>query len=711
MERRDVPSADGGEISGALADPAGAAPRIAGAESPRLKHAALLLFVVYAVAWTSFLGYLWASHPGLHHGDSFSDANVLSGGRNFDRFGIGLNYGLPTHRATPAPGRPAAPYTHYPPGPEWIHQALKAGGLHQLWQFRLVAVAAAGLALALLFVVVTQLTRRHVVALLAAFFYSWSAPFAQYADSLHQHAYMQLTLFAFFAAWLAYERAQTRRARRLWLALAGLAAFVDLWLTFEHVLFVPIFALARTLLVGRRRDLRGLVLVGCMPILVLALRIGHNSLALGGVQAACRDMFAAARYRAAPTEEPLAASALLECWRTRLGGSALRRDHHDVEFAYPLLRSYVWLPAALLGMALVCTGHWKRQASARRGVGSAVVLLVAGAAWSVAMRNHVVPHRHTIMLLLPGLALLLASLTAAGLRLWCSAPRRALRRLVGPALAGIVLVGFGLHLRRSVALNFVYPFDNKVHHMVAERCQRLEGLSRAADGCLRDARRIYFLYGMYPELAYQIGRPYEFYSAELPAQLDADEVVWIEYWSDTERQLAWQAFRRCGFPDMPSPPNEYSLAFWGRPRDELTTDIPYEGACRLARLRWSSTLDGESWLLQALYCLPESAAEPSELTHTTALVAADGSLGQVFDWQFGWGMREGRAVIACSYIPKSAFVPGARLRLGLWSSAENRALKPDVEHAVLPPNAAWDSDHDAFYWDPAPTRSPAPPKP
>lgn len=57
----------------------------------------------------SVLAAIWVRYPGLQHGDSFSDANVLNASRNFEAAGFAALWGLPYHRATWSPDRPGAP--------------------------------------------------------------------------------------------------------------------------------------------------------------------------------------------------------------------------------------------------------------------------------------------------------------------------------------------------------------------------------------------------------------------------------------------------------------------------------------------------------------------------------------------------------------------------------------------------------------------------
>ena len=669
-----------------------------------LERTALVGFLVYWLVWMSVLAYIWTSHPELHHGDSFSDANVLNAGRNFDAYGLGLNYGLSTHWATHSPERPAAPYTHYPPGPEWILQGLKACGLHTLSQFRAAALVASGLALLLLLFVFARLTGSYVIAALAAFFYSFSAPFAQYADSLHQFAYAQLTLALFLILWLAYERARAPLARKVWLFLAALVFCVDLWLTFEHIAFVPVFVLGRVLFVGRRRDWRGLVTVALVPVVMVGLRLAHNSVALGGVQTALQDIVGAARFRAALDHQTLTAEDMLKTWQARLGAVGLPVSNYNMEFMYPVQKRGLQLPIALLAAMLLCTWHRPAQGGMRRALGQAILLLLAGGVWLVAMRNHALVHRHVILQLLPGLALLLASLVGCGLLQWWDSPGRAPRRWVGPILAAVVVLGFASQIRESQALNFLADLEPNVRVLVKQRQTGAAVMARAAAGALRDVRRMYFIPGEYPVLANQVGCPYALVNGALPLPLGENEAIWIELWSDTEKQLAAEAFAHFGFPDRLSPPCEVSIVFRAAGNPGTAVDVRYEDGCTISRLRCVPTLDGDSWLVQMLVACPaDQTLDLDTVMPSVTPLAADGSAGADYTTRLAWGLPVNGGVVVRFVIPDSQVPAGTRLRVNLWDSVHERYLNADTAQSQLPPDATWAPSGSAFIWSPFPS--------
>lgn len=671
----------------------GAAPPAAGsAAETRRARAATRAFLVYWLAWMLLLAWVWSRHADVTHGDSYSDANVLNAARNYERCGFAHHAGLPVNEATCSPVDPARPYTHYPPGPEWLHLGLRVLGVHALGHFRLVSLAASAVALLLLVHLLTRLSGSRVLAVVAAVFYSWSLPFSQYADSLHQHAWSQLTAFGALAAWLAYEEAPTRRARAVWLTGAALVFFLDLWLTFEHILFVPIFVLGRTLLVGRRRDRLGLAVLLFTPLLVLAVRILHNSLALGGLSAAAHDLLGAATHRGG-LDGSFSWTALLEVWRARLGGSDLPPGNHNAAVAYPLLNDWVFWPALTLTGLLVWGRREPATRATRRGLAGAALLLLAGGAWLVVLPNHALVHPHLIQRLLPGLALLLAILALSGF----AQARGPLRRWLGRLAAVVLCGGFVAHMRVAAPLNLLVELDGPAAEAARLR-EAQPGMIRAAGQTyFADVRRVYFAWS-YPDIAYWLDRPYVF--CTLPDELAPDELAWVVRWSDTDNQFMRTALRRFGLPDSFASPHHGSLVFSAAAQPPAI-DVPYAGLGHLTLLRCVRTLDGGAWLVQTLHELapdlpPERFANAVE---QLALVTAAGDVARTDEMRFSWGVRDDDRLYLWHTLDAACVPPGARLRLGLLAWDTQQPITPDHITATLPPGATWDAN-DTFICPP-----------
>jgi len=673
-----------------------------------VERAATVSFLVLGALWMGILGFIWVNNPELHHGDSYSDANVLNAARNFDRAGFRRLRGLLYHDATWTPERPGTPYTHYPPGPEWVHEALKTLGLRDLSAFRLASIVVSSIALLLFFHVASKLTESRTVAALASFFYACSPAFASLADSLHMHAYAQLTLFVCLAAWLAYELASAPMARRTWLTLAAFAYFCDLWMTFEHIVMIPLFAAGRLLLNKGRATRSGLLAILGAGSLALCTRVVHNSVGLGGLGPALRDLGGVATYRAGLSDTLRhqnflrSAATLVEVWSMRLGWTAVEPVHHDAQLAYPVLARAPLLLAGALGIVVLCMRAGRSAIPVRRGIANGLLLLLVGGAWFLAMSNHSKSHRHIVMLLTPGFALVLGAFAGAGLQQIWSARRGAPIRWVGPLLTSALVFAFAWPMRGSIALNQIASLDQKVRALVERRREATRVLARAGNGPLRQVERLHVSGEKYPELVYHLGLPYEFVrpATKVPT-ISPSSVCWVEYWSDAEKALAWQAMERWGFPDVLSEPYDLSLVFWGRGTTSYDTDVRWENGVRLLGLRSARSLDGASVVIQALLDVPEDLL--SELNLLVHFVHALDTAQEVIyksDLNFEWTPRREGRILAIHRLPAAKLPEPLKFRVGLWSSKLMRNLKAVNESPRLPPGATWNADRSWYVWEP-----------
>ncbi|MCZ6698948.1 MAG: hypothetical protein O7D94_08480, partial [Planctomycetota bacterium] len=280
----------------------------------RQERSCTIAFLVFWAAWTGVLAYTWTRFPDLHHGDYLSDGNVLHSGINYDAHGLRENWGLPSYLDVGASGEKPRFDTHYPALPYWLLQVCKAAGCESLSSFRAVAVGVSAVASLLGMILMTLLTRSRLIGALSGFFYMYNCAFAGYADALHQFAYGQLALFAVLLFWIGYERGSSPGRRGLALAMAAVFFFIDGWITFEHMAFVPIFAAGRWFWLRQRRLLTGCIVIGLVPVAVLASRVSHNAMALGGFEQAIGDFRNAASYRGGHSDEDLTWSKVADTW-------------------------------------------------------------------------------------------------------------------------------------------------------------------------------------------------------------------------------------------------------------------------------------------------------------------------------------------------------------------------------------------------------------
>ncbi len=577
--------------------------------------------------------------------------------------------------------------------------SLRALGLHELWHFRAVSIAFAGIALLLWWAIVRSVTKSNCIALLACFFYSFSASFTEYSDSLHQHTVMQLTFMGCLVSWLAYESAATPARRRIWLTVACVLFFVDLWISFEHILFIPGVIALRTVIVGFRQKWLGALLVGSLPLLVIGLRLGHNALALGGINAAMSDLFGSAKYRSDGDGQAITAAKVANAWWQRLGAKEEGSDEYDPAMSFPVFRPRTAITIAALFILLIAAWDRSELYNVRRAFGFAILLLACGSLWFIAMRGHALVHRHVVMLLVPGLSLLVASLTAFGFWQWSNFPKKAPVRFLGPALSSLLIVWFVRDIRHSRAGTLLFQTNTTIAAQLAESRRAGEMRSLAGKSTLANVERIYFVGDMYPVFPYQVGRPFLFKN-DLPDALAQNEAVWIEYWTPQERAAAEKALSRFGPPDVFSFSSS-SLVFQQKNVTEtVTTDITYDLGIKLVQMRFAETLDQQSWVAQTILEVPP-AVRLDMLIGVVLVQDSEGKPKKLFDYALSSAMPRGARTVVSQIIPKKVVDAQAIFRFAFWYSSENRELKPvDPANAKLPQNSIWDEAKTGILWRP-----------
>lgn len=465
---------------------------------------------------------------------------------------------------------------------------------------------------------------------------------------------------------------------------------------------IPLFAAGRLLAPGWRRELRGLMLVGLAGVAALGTRLTHNSLALGGVRRAVDDLAVVAQYRSGHNAEQFSFGELARVWRTRLGRDRIRPGDYSAEMAYPALTPTVRWTSGVLAVVLLCVWHAATSAPLRRVLGNGLLLLFAGGAWLLAMRNHAFIHRHIVLLLMPGLALLFAGLAAAGLQQWWFGQRAAPVRWIPPLVAIIFVGSFAAEMRKSVALNQVVALEPRVHAEVLKRRLASQLRQQAGRSGLANVERLYFAGSEQPEAAWEIGRPYQFGDLELPAVIGSRDAVWIDPWSQEEQALARQAYARFGFPDVFASPLDVPLLFRLHQDPGLTVDIDYHGLCRLVRLRCARTLDGAAWVLQSVWNLPDPAINPA-VTPSVVAEFTDPLHGSFkCEVPLTDGLPVDGAVLLNHRLPAHPGLRPARLRIAVYDAHTRSPLAPtDSSRATLPPGATWDPDAGVLVW-PAP---------
>jgi ADP-heptose:LPS heptosyltransferase len=231
--------------------------------------------------------------PRLNWGDSGSDYNVMSSGRNF------AQYGFLKLRLTPIlidaaylkmPDDRAFIYTHYPQLPDLMNGMLRAAfGLRELPQFRLVALAFAFASLFFAYRLMEWYWSKRTAQIGLALWVV-NPIWIQHADYLHHAPYG----FFFGLGSVYFLVRYLREARRGFLVASGLFLFVTFTASYDWWFFAPLLLALAT--IGHYRTVLSWRVVGTLSLLAvfglggLVFKFGTNAWALGGVSDLIRDL-------------------------------------------------------------------------------------------------------------------------------------------------------------------------------------------------------------------------------------------------------------------------------------------------------------------------------------------------------------------------------------------------------------------------------------
>ncbi|HEV8449378.1 MAG TPA: glycosyltransferase family 39 protein [Gemmatimonadaceae bacterium] len=313
--------------------------------SPRRQSFAWLrehLGVVCAAAVFVYCAIHAFDPPRLNWGDPGSDYNVMTAGRNFQRYGF-LKLHLTPHLLDAASMTPADRvliYTHYPQLPDLVNGVERTVfGMSELAQFRLVALC---FSFGALF---------FVYALVAGY---WSKPTAecalalwvvnplwiQHADYLH-HA----PLAFFFGAGCVYFLTRHLRAKgrpTRYAVLAGVFLFLAFLSSYDFWFLVPLLLAAVTIAHHRGVNLAGLRLLatlGLCAVAAILFKWGTNAWALGGIHGWLADL----RYQ---VTERSTNDAVKTAYESGIAPTAFGRIERYFSILF-LVVTAAWLVAAL----------------------------------------------------------------------------------------------------------------------------------------------------------------------------------------------------------------------------------------------------------------------------------------------------------------------------------------------------------------------------
>ena len=244
-----------------------------------------ILFLFIAVPRITF--------PDLEHGDEYADANILTSGQNFVKFGFikchFLSFlGQQMHHVDGA-----YCYTHYPPLNDIINGALRViFRTDSLVFFRVVALFFSFLSIVFWFFFIKRLTNSYMMSWLAAVFYMTNPAFIYGMDALHQCSYAEalrsMTLYFFARACDA-----SAQKKQLFILIVGALLFLESLLTFEYIIYFALFFILFKYFfkTGDKFPSRKVVLsFACVPAAAFALHVLQNAWYFGSFSQAFQDL-------------------------------------------------------------------------------------------------------------------------------------------------------------------------------------------------------------------------------------------------------------------------------------------------------------------------------------------------------------------------------------------------------------------------------------
>jgi ADP-heptose:LPS heptosyltransferase len=229
--------------------------------------------------------------PRLNWGDSASDYNVMTSGRNFAKYGF-LHLRLTPFVLDPAymtNADSAMVYTHYPQLPDLMNGLERTlFGFTDLVQFRLVALVFSFTALFFVYQLVGFYWSRQAAQLTLALWVI-NPLWIQHADYLHHAPYA--AFFGFGALYFLFRG--LNEERRGFLVASGAFVFFVFMASYDFWIFVPLLLAMMTFGHYRRVGLPAIRVLGALAACAVAALLAKwatNAWALGGVAAFVRDL-------------------------------------------------------------------------------------------------------------------------------------------------------------------------------------------------------------------------------------------------------------------------------------------------------------------------------------------------------------------------------------------------------------------------------------
>jgi hypothetical protein len=230
--------------------------------------------------------------PRLNWGDSYSDYNVMTAGRNFQKYGFVRMKLTPVlldaSLVTSADRR--LYYTHYPQLPDLMNGVLRTVfRLSTLTQFRLVALGFSFGALFFVYQLLLSYWSRNT-AQVALALWVVNPLWVQHADYLHHSPYASFFGFGGLYFLVQYLSDQRRRGQ---LVASGLFLFLLFLSSYDYWFFIPLlyaFVTVGHYRTVNKRSIGILVFLATFALAAVLFKFGTNAWVLGGVGPLVADL-------------------------------------------------------------------------------------------------------------------------------------------------------------------------------------------------------------------------------------------------------------------------------------------------------------------------------------------------------------------------------------------------------------------------------------
>ncbi|KPK99239.1 MAG: hypothetical protein AMJ95_00400 [Omnitrophica WOR_2 bacterium SM23_72] len=274
------------------------------------KYALIILVATFAL-----LAFLRLQYPDLDHGDEFSDANILSAGENFFRFGFIRTKFLPMFEVNA--DSPRNLYTHIPPLSDISNGLLRiVFRSDSLVFFRAFALFVAFLNLLFWYLFIKNFTGQLSVALWAGLFYLTNSMFLFCMDSLHQPSYADALRSVIF--FLYFKILTTPKKKPFIYLFVWFLYFIVSLFTFEYLLYLALFFIFFPLCFRKEKKIFIPKLFICLlmlaPVFGFLLHFLQNAWYFGGAGGAFEDLKRAAVERVVHSSDSAFKNLNLSAW-------------------------------------------------------------------------------------------------------------------------------------------------------------------------------------------------------------------------------------------------------------------------------------------------------------------------------------------------------------------------------------------------------------